>query len=314
MSETTASDVSPTNFVGEVSTDPAARSAALQSAGQHEEASTGRDRQATPEGSDPELALEIELEELDEVAAPPTAFQSFLQTAGLHSSLQIESLSRTSSVFEVRSRGRSGYLHMVDGELIHAELGTLVGEPAASQILSWNEGELGASSRPLVRTATLQTPLQTLLLQLAEGQDEAVESVRRPPLVRSRPPEDDKPTEPHLPAPVEGRARPGSEPPPRSSRLPPPLPPRLEREPGNVAEVVLSPAGELVESRGNAADELAARVAYAARLAELIGRAIRSGAPHGLELRGKSTVTQVKWQPDGSVAASLEPIQSPKMR
>ena len=92
------------------------------------------------------------------------------------------------------------------------------------------------------------------------------------------------------------------------------MPPRLEREPGNVAEVVLSPAGELVESRGNAADELAARVAYAARLAELIGRAIRSGAPHGLELRGKSTVTQVKWQPDGSVAASLEPIQSPKMR
>jgi hypothetical protein len=200
--------------------------------------------------------------------------------------------------------------------LIHAETDALVGEAAAFEILSWNQGELETSARPLAQTASIETPLQALLLQLAQGQDEAVESVRRPPLVRSRPLEDEKPTEPHLPAPpVEGQVRSGSvPPPPRSSRLPPPLPPRLERDSANVADVVLSPSGELLQSRGNAPDELAARVAYAARLAELIGRAIRSGAPRGLELRGKGTFTQVKWQPDGGIAASLELVQSPKMR
>jgi len=306
VSETTASDVSPANFVGEVPADPAARTAALESARSEAE-------EAVP--SDPEAALEIDVEAIDEPAPPPAGFQAFLQNANLHNLLQIESLSRTTGVFEVLSRGRSGLLHMAHGELVHAELGELVGETAAFEILAWNEGKLETSSRPLAQTATIHTPLQALLLQLAQGQDEAVESVRRPPLVRSRPPEDDKPTEPHLPAPaVEARARPGSLPPPRSNRLPPPLPPRLERDAANLVEVVLSPAGELVQSRGNAADELAARVAYAARLAELIGRAIRSGAPHGLELRGKGTFTQVKWQPDGGVAASLELVQSPKMR
>jgi hypothetical protein len=298
--------VSPANFVGEVSADPAARSAALESVRTQADEATG---------SDPEAALEIDVEALEEVAAAPAGFQAFLQNANLHNLLQIESLSRTTGVFEVLSRGRRGYLHMAQGELIHAELGSLVGEAAASEILSWNEGELETSSRPLAQTATIQTPLQALLLQLAQGKDEAVESVRRPPLVRPRPPEDDKPTEPHLPPPpIEGQARPRSVPPPRSNRVPPPLPPRPERDASNVAEVVLSPAGELVQSRGNAVDELAARVAYAARLEELIGRAIRSGAPHGLELRGKGTFTQVKWQPDGSIAASLELVQSPKMR
>lgn len=304
MSETTASDPSPANFVGEVSADPAARSAALEVARQEEEGGSG----------DLEAVLEIDVEALDDDPGVSAGAQAFLQNASLHNSLQIESLSRTTGVFQVLSQGRRGYLHLAHGELIHAELGTLVGEAAALEILAWNEGELEASPRPVAPTATIQTPLQALLLQLATGQDEEVESVRRPPLVRSRPPEDDKPTEPHLPAPVEGRARPGSVPPPRPNRSPPPLPPRLERDSGNLAEVVLSPAGELVQSRGDGVDELAARVAYAARLAELIGRAIRSGAPQGLELRGKGTFTQLEWRPDGSVAASLERVQSPKMR
>ena len=328
MSETTASEVGPTHFAGEVPVDPAARSAALETA-----------RLETDGGapSDPEATLEVDVEAL-EVPAPAMGFQAFLQNANLHNLLQIESLSRTTGVFEVLSRGRRGYLHLAQGELIHAELGTLVGEAAAFEILAWNEGEFETSARPL-GAASISASLQTLLLQLAQGQDEAVESVRRPPLVRSRQPEDDKPTEPHLPAPpVESQAQPAVSqaqptvsqaqpavsqaqpvvsqplPPPRSSRLPPPLPPRIEREPANLADVVLSPSGELLQSRGTAPDELAARVAYAARLAELIGRAIRSGAPRGLELRGKGTHTRVKWQADGSLVASLELVQSPKMR
>ena len=305
MSDNTAPDVSAKNFAGEAPVDPAARGGALEAV---------RTAEAAPP-SDPEAVLEVELEALELPPPPATGFEAFLQNANLQNLMQIESLSRTTGVFQVLSLGRRGYLHMARGELIHAETGTLVGEAAALEIRSWNAGQLETSARPLSATTTIHTPLQALLLQLAQGQDEAVESVRRPPVVRSRVPDEDKPTEPHLPAPgVEAQPRPASVPPPRSSRQPPPLPPRIERDMANVTMVVLSASGELLQSRGQSPDELAARVAYAARLAELIGRAIRSGAPRGLELHGKGTHTSVKWQPDGGVSASLELLQSPKIR
>jgi predicted regulator of Ras-like GTPase activity (Roadblock/LC7/MglB family) len=78
-----------------------------------------------------------------------------------------------------------------------------------------------------------------------------------------------------------------------------------------VADLVLSAAGEVIQGRGAATEELAARVAYAARLADLIGRAIRSGTPRALELRGKSTQTIIHWQADGNLSASLDlPVPS----
>jgi hypothetical protein len=83
-------------------------------------------------------------------------------------------------------------------------------------------------------------------------------------------------------------------------------------EPTSVADVLLSPAGEVIQGRGAATEEFAARVAYATRLAELIGRAIRSGTPKGLELRGKSTQTVVQWQADGTLSASLDLAQPPR--
>jgi hypothetical protein len=123
--------------------------------------------------------------------------------------------------------------------------------------------------------------------------------------------EEDRPTEPHLPPPDPGgQQRRVVAPPPPSSRMPP----RGGDDAASVAEVVLSPSGELLQSRGFGPDDFAARVAYAARLAELIGRAIRSGTPRALELRGKGTHSNVKWQGDGSISASLELVQSPKIR
>lgn len=79
-----------------------------------------------------------------------------------------------------------------------------------------------------------------------------------------------------------------------------------------MADVLLSASGEVIRGRGAATEEFAARVAYATRLAELIGRAIRSGTPKGLELRGKSTQTVVQWQADGTLSASLDLAQPPR--
>lgn len=265
---------------------------------------------------DTELDAEMEVE-VEEIAAPPPAgFQAFLQHANLHNLLQIESLSRTSGVFLVASQGRTGYLHLSNGELAHAESGGLIGEAAAAEILSWDDGEFKSCSRPLSGVTTIHSSLQSLLLRLAKASDEAAHSERmRGPGAVPRAVEEDKPTEPHLPAPqaamlAESAQRPSS--PPRASRVPPPLPPRTAREAGTIAEVTISANGEIVQSRGVGAEEFSARVAYAARLADLIGRAIRSGTPRALELRGKGTQTQIKWQPDGALSASLEQVQSGK--
>jgi hypothetical protein len=268
-----------------------------------------------PGAQDDDAAMEVDVEEMPLAIPPaaPTGFQAFLQHANLHNLLQIEGLSRTTGVFLVASQGRRGYLHLSNGDLIHAETGTLTGEGAATEILAWGDGEFKSCARPLAPAATILSSLQALLLRLAQDTDEAAQSQRSLTLAVPSPHEEDKPTEPHLPAPSSER-RASSAPPPRSSRLPPPLPPRIEREASNVSDVLISPTGELVQGRGVGPDEFSARVAYAARLADLIGRAIRSGTPRALELRGKGTQTNVKWQADGSLAASLELVQSPKIR
>jgi hypothetical protein len=218
-------------------------------------------------------------------------------------------------------------LHLSNGELVHAETGSLTGEAAAAEILAWGDGEFKSCTRPLVPVRTIHSSLQLLLLRLAKASDEANAPERqRPPERPSRRiVDDDAPTDPQaaavplvagsavaLPVPESaGAAKPPSLP-PRSSRLPPPLPPRIDRDSTSVTEVTLSPAGEISAGRGAGVEEFSARVAYAARLAELIGRAIRSGTPRALELRGKTTQTLVRWQADGNLTAAIELVQPVK--
>lgn len=281
------------------------------------------------EAEDDEEVLEVEPEPAEEELAQHRP-AGIARRGSLHSLIQIESLSRTTGVLLVLSGDDSGYLHLIDGELVHAETGRLSGESAALEILSWSDATLEPSLRTLAPLRTVHSSLQSLLAQL--GVD--LGGLAQPPLVSSlevRSPgqrvlDQDAPTETYLPpvtaptAPaVEGAPAPetaaaaasppeaSSEPasPPRSV-VPPPLP-RPERDaPSAVTDVVLSAAGEMIQGRGAATEELAARVAYAARLAELIGRAIRSGTPRAVELRGKSTQTLVRWQGDGNLSASLD--------
>jgi hypothetical protein len=283
-----------------------------------------------PDEEDEEV-LEVDPEPMGEEDMPPNGFHAFLRHANLHNLLQIESLSRTTGVFLVVSGGSRGYLHLAGGELVHAETGGLSGEAAAAEILSWEDGEFKSCTRTLAPMRTVHSSVQTLLMRLAKASDEAAHArPHQASRVVRRPLDQDAPTQPHLPptlardgAPeAEGRAASAAPPAsPRASR-PPPLPARFEREAkpepngdsrrdsNSVADVVLSIAGEVISGRGAATEEFSARVAYAARLADLIGRAIRSGTPRSLELRGKSTQTLVQWQADGTLTASLDLVQN----
>jgi Domain of unknown function (DUF4388) len=269
-----------------------------------------------------EEVLEVEPEPAGEEDLPPNGFRAFLRHANLHNLLQIESLSRTTGVFLVVSGGSRGYLHLADGELVHAETGRLSGDAAAAEILSWEDGEFKSCERTLAPVRTVHSSVQSLLLRLAKASDEA--QAARPhqsSRVVRRPLDQEAPTETYLPAAVASAAAPAGAGAGPSGRAPaevpaaaprpagpPPLPPV---EPTSVADVLLSAAGEIIQGRGAATEEFAARVAYAARLADLIGRAIRSGTPRALELRGKSSQTVVHWQADGNLAATLDlPVPS----
>jgi hypothetical protein len=302
-------------------------------------------------------------------AGQANGFQAFLRHANLHNLLQIESLSRTTGVFLVVSGGSRGYLHLADGELVHAETGQASGEAAAAEILSWETGEFKSCARPLASSRTVNSSVQSLLMRMAQASDEAAHGNHRHQSSRivRRPLDQEAPTETYLPAIPAAPATPsGASPllsaslvsstlvstftPVSSTLLPPPggasaaaasleglvrsvhpphtpppmMPPpsaagppsqRPSRsDPTSVADVTLSAAGEVIQGRGAATEEFAARVAYATRLADLIGRAIRSGTPKGLELRGKSTQTIVQWQADGTLSASLDLAQPPSRR
>jgi hypothetical protein len=302
-----------------------------------------------------EEVLEVEPEPVADDELPRNGFHAFLRHANLHNLLQIESLSRTTGVFLIVSDGTRGYLHLIDGELVHAETGHQIGEAAAAEILAWENGEFKSCSRTLAPVRTVHASLQNLLLRMAQASDEAQAAQhQQSSRVVRRPLDQEAPTQTYLPAVVSstGSTSPGSSngvPRPKSrapaapapnataspserpaadaslagtprtpslagtprtpsvaaprSSSPPPLP---RPEATSVADVVLSAAGEVIQGRGAATEELAARVAYAARLADLIGRAIRSGTPRALELRGKSTQTVVSWQADGNLSASLD--------
>jgi len=284
-----------------------------------------------PDEEDEEV-LEVDPEPMGDEDMPPNGFHAFLRHANLHNLLQIESLSRTTGVFLVVSGGSRGYLHLAAGELVHAETGGLSGEAAAAEILSWEDGEFKSCTRTLAPIRTVHSSVQTLLMRLAKASDEAAHArPHQASRVVRRPLDQDAPTQPHLPptlardgAPEASEGRAASAAPPASPRAsrPPPLPARFEREAkpesngdsrrdsNSVADVVLSIAGEVISGRGAATEEFSARVAYAARLADLIGRAIRSGTPRSLELRGKSTQTLVQWQADGTLTASLDLVQN----
>ena len=70
------------------------------------------------------------------LVAPRQGFRSVLDHLELQDLLQIECSKRNSSVLEVTARSERGRIFIKDGELIHAETGSLEGEPALFSLLS----------------------------------------------------------------------------------------------------------------------------------------------------------------------------------
>ena len=106
---------------------------------------------------------------------PEDGFRGVLRRVGLQDVLQMECLSRNSSVLEVTADDASGTIFIEEGAIIHAQIGERQGEAAFNLLLTLTGGEfqLQPFSPPAERT--IEGSWESLLMEAARQRDEAVE-------------------------------------------------------------------------------------------------------------------------------------------
>jgi hypothetical protein len=190
-------------------------------------------------------------------------------TASLTDLVQLECLARSTQVIRVMSHGDVGYLYFQGGEIVHAMSSTAVGEAAALEILTWEEGSFEPSSAGWTSATTITRSWQSLLMLAATTRDEAERDKNRRRNVVDFPREKSASTPMTDKPPPTLSSYPKAQPPstipaPASSQPAGPAQRGIERA------VRLDPSGKVVSTRGDC-DELAATTAYATRLAGLVG-------------------------------------------
>jgi hypothetical protein len=242
-------------------------------------------------------------------------FRAHLQGVSLHDLVMLQNLVRASGVFVILSGEHSGSLHFSRGQLFHAESGDLSGDAAALEILSWHEGEFLNSERAPAERPSITASLDNLLLRLEQSTEDSRYS--EPPAtsatgIRRRM---DGPGAIITGVPIAASSFDGA---PESTRnlAAAATPgtaaqaPRFATRAGEtrgVTNVLVTPRGQLVDGNGVDTEALASRVAYVARLAELIGQAMGSGETRSLKVRAASTEMCIRRHADGHISGSLGP-------
>ncbi len=105
-------------------------------------------------------------------------FQAQIKGASLGDLVQMECLAGSHRVVRVTSNGNVGYLYFRGGSVVHAVSRSLVGDPAALEILLWSEGAFEPADREWPAAETVSSSWQSLLLRAAQARDErAAQSV-----------------------------------------------------------------------------------------------------------------------------------------
>lgn len=268
--------------------------------------------------------IEREGPESSAASRPRGGFRAHLQGVGLHDLVMLQNLVRASGAFVVLSSDRTGTLCFARGQLVHAEARDVVGDAAALEILSWRDGEFINADRTTPEKHTVNASLESLLLRLAKDAEEVrpleqpittATGVRR----RMDGTEVFRTTHRGLGVPA---APPGASLPPPSSRglaaaatpgTAAPVPKAAlraaEPRPG-VTSVLVSPLGTLIEGNGSDTETLGARVAYMAKLTELVGQAMGAGESRTIKVRYTGTDLTARRHADGHVTASQGPTDA----
>ncbi len=92
--------------------------------------------------------------------------------------LQLLNFEKKTCMLTVRSAGRTGRIHIMDGDLINADFHRLQGESAVFEILSWADGEIDISVPHYVERLIFR-PLHGVVLDAARDLDEHPAPERR---------------------------------------------------------------------------------------------------------------------------------------
>lgn len=103
---------------------------------------------------------------------PTTGFKGVLREVGLPDLVQMECLGRKSSVLDVTASNATGRIYICDGTIIHAEYGTVTGEPALARLLGLKGGEFRFAPFTPPAHQTIDGHWEALLMEAARVQDE----------------------------------------------------------------------------------------------------------------------------------------------
>lgn len=99
-------------------------------------------------------------------------FSAQFHSASLWDLVQMECLARTRGAVRVTSKGQSGLLFFDGGRIVHAETAQAVGETAALEILGWESGSFDPCHVGWPRSTSITMGSEGLLLRAAQGRDE----------------------------------------------------------------------------------------------------------------------------------------------
>jgi hypothetical protein len=100
------------------------------------------------------------------------AVQGDLKDMNLPSLVQVMCLERRSSALVLRHRDEKGIIFFDDGQVVHATVGSLVGEEAVYQMLGWTDGTFRVSNHMTPSRWTVTMPWSHLLLEGVRRIDE----------------------------------------------------------------------------------------------------------------------------------------------
>lgn len=118
---------------------------------------------------------------------PEEGFRGVLRRVGLQDVIQMECLSRNSSVLEITTGEQQGRVFIRDGRIIHAVAGSRTGDGAFNYLMRLTGGEFNL--RPFTEPGceTIVGSWESLLMEAAQQRDEAMEPPAGDPLPVSEP-------------------------------------------------------------------------------------------------------------------------------
>ena len=117
-------------------------------------------------------------------------FSGALRQVSLPEVIQMECLSRHSSILEIRNTELRGQIYIEAGAVTHATVGTLTGEPAFYRVLALKGGEFQLRPFPPPPQRTVHSGWEHLLMDAARASDEETALLKRPAATPAPPPVD----------------------------------------------------------------------------------------------------------------------------